>query len=418
MSGHQYATIEDTVYFWFGANDTSGSGGDGASPVFDVREAGAAAGAIPLLSGSATLLSHANFPAGCHEIAVAATTGNGFAAGDTFAVFCTLLIDSQNPVGFVGSCTLTPLAKTSELAKVPKSDGAVSWNATALAAIEAEALDALEGVQLDHLVGVTTGVAADSDLETYCVAGSLLAHLFSVGADITTFKPSTDSPEALRNHVGDGTNLPEAGGDGDHLSAIPRIEADLTYIHGTALTETAGQLAAAFKKFFNVAAPTATALSLPDAVPDAAGGLPVSDAGGLDLDTKLANTNEVTVARMGALTDWINGGRLDLLLDAVKVVTDALTAASATLLALSAGTIVPFTVSWDNTNATTTVFYSDDITEATADHFNGRQVIFITGDLQYQATSIEDYELDTGEGKFTVVALTEAPADNVTGIIV
>lgn len=57
--------------------------------------------------------------------------------------------------------------------------------------------------------------------------------------------------------------------------------------------------------------------ALPNAVADAAGGLPISDAGGLDLDTKLANTNEVTVARMGALTDWINGGRLDLLLDAI-----------------------------------------------------------------------------------------------------
>ena len=57
--------------------------------------------------------------------------------------------------------------------------------------------------------------------------------------------------------------------------------------------------------------------SLPNAAADGAGGLAISDAGGLDLDAKLANTNEVTVARMGALTDWINGGRLDLLLDAI-----------------------------------------------------------------------------------------------------
>lgn len=57
--------------------------------------------------------------------------------------------------------------------------------------------------------------------------------------------------------------------------------------------------------------------AIPAFAADAAGGLPVSDAGGLDLDAKLANTNEVTVARMGALTDWINGGRLDLLLDAI-----------------------------------------------------------------------------------------------------
>ena len=139
MSGHQRATIGDTVYFWFAANDTSGSGGDGATPLFDVREAGAAASAIPLLSGTPALLTHANYPAGLHEIAVAATVGNGFAADDTFAVFCTIAIDSQNPSGFCGSCTLTPLATTAELDKVPKSDGTASWNATALAAINAEA---------------------------------------------------------------------------------------------------------------------------------------------------------------------------------------------------------------------------------------------------------------------------------------
>lgn len=57
--------------------------------------------------------------------------------------------------------------------------------------------------------------------------------------------------------------------------------------------------------------------ALPNAAADAAGGLPISDAGGLDLDTQLAATNEVTAVRMAALTDWINGGRLDLLLDAI-----------------------------------------------------------------------------------------------------
>jgi len=61
--------------------------------------------------------------------------------------------------------------------------------------------------------------------------------------------------------------------------------------------------------------------ALPNAAADAAGGLAISDAGGLDLDAKLANTNEVTAARMGALTDWINGGRLDLILDDILLDT-------------------------------------------------------------------------------------------------
>ena len=81
-------------------------------------------------------------------------------------------------------------------------------------------------------------------------------------------------------------------------------------------------------------------------------------------------------------------------------------------------TIVTGTVSHDNTPATTTVFYCDDITEATADHFNGRIIIFTSGPLLNQATDITDYALEAGEGKFTVTALTEAPGDNVTFVIV
>lgn len=107
--------------------------------------------------------------------------------------------------------------------------------------------------------------------------------------------------------------------------------------------------------------------SLPNAAADAAGGLPISDAGGLDLDAKLANTNEVTAARMGALTDWINGGRLDLLLDDVladtadmqpKLGTPAGASISADIAAIEAQTddigaagagltAVPWNSAWD-----------------------------------------------------------------------
>lgn len=87
-------------------------------------------------------------------------------------------------------------------------------------------------------------------------------------------------------------------------------------------------------------------------------------------------------------------------------------------LEASAETIVIGTVSHDETAASTTVFYSDDVTEATADHYNGRIIIFTSGDLTGQATDIVDYGLVSGEGKFTVTALTEAPADNVTFVIV
>lgn len=61
---------------------------------------------------------------------------------------------------------------------------------------------ALDGDQLDHLVGTTTSVAAGSDLETYCVSGSLMAHVLSVGADVTTFDCRTDSLEVISDKLG------------------------------------------------------------------------------------------------------------------------------------------------------------------------------------------------------------------------
>jgi len=105
----QYGALDDTFYFWFAGNNTSGSGGDGASPAADIRLAGAAANAAPVYSPTPVLLSDASYPAGAYEIAIAATAANGFATTNTYAVFCTLAIDSQNPTGFVGSFDLKPI---------------------------------------------------------------------------------------------------------------------------------------------------------------------------------------------------------------------------------------------------------------------------------------------------------------------
>ncbi len=57
------------------------------------------------------------------------------------------------------------------------------------------------------------------------------------------------------------------------VTGVPKV--DLTYILGTLLTETAGQIAAAFKKFFDKATPTGTINSLPDAVAGATGGVAI-----------------------------------------------------------------------------------------------------------------------------------------------
>jgi hypothetical protein len=79
-------------------------------------------------------------------------------------------------------------------------------------------------------------------------------------------------------------------------------------------------------------------------------------------------------------------------------------------------TIVLGTV--DNTAFTpTATAFETNITEATADHFIGRIITFTSGADQDQSTDITDYELSGGRGKFTVTALTAAPANGDTFLI-
>ncbi len=57
--------------------------------------------------------------------------------------------------------------------------------------------------------------------------------------------------------------------------------------------------------------------ALPAAAADAAGGLVISDLGGLDLDALNAAAVRLTAARAQVLDDWIDAGRLDAILDAI-----------------------------------------------------------------------------------------------------
>ena len=109
MSQYKDVAVGGVCYFWFAANTTAGAAGDGATPLYDVRLAGAASTAIPTASGTPTLLTHANYTDGLHEIAIDTT---GYSAGSEYAVFCTLTISTVNPAGFVGSFIVRAAAST------------------------------------------------------------------------------------------------------------------------------------------------------------------------------------------------------------------------------------------------------------------------------------------------------------------
>lgn len=144
--------------------------------------------------------------------------------------------------------------------------------------------------------------------------------------------------------------------------------------------------------------------------------LPDDPADDSDIDTHLSDIAGYVDTEITSIENKIDV--IDTVVDAIKVVTDALTAPAAAKLATSAGTIVSGTVSHDNTAATVSIFYSDDIVEATERHYVGRIIIFISGELQYQARDITDYCLEAGEGKFTVTSFTDAPGDDDQFIIV
>jgi hypothetical protein len=72
----------------------------------------------------------------------------------------------------------------------------------------------------------------------------------------------------------------------------------------------------------------------------------------------------------------------------------------------------------DNTGFTATSTVMDTtITEATADHYNGRVIVFTSGPLIGQATLITDYALTGGRGRFTYSTLTEAVPNGTSFVI-
>lgn len=103
MGPHKYYSLDETAHFWVGVNDTSGSGDDGATALFDVILASDGPSAIPIFSGSAVLKTHANIPAGYYHISFDCTVANGFAVGNEYSIVFTILADSQNPTGAIGS---------------------------------------------------------------------------------------------------------------------------------------------------------------------------------------------------------------------------------------------------------------------------------------------------------------------------
>ena len=113
------------------------------------------------------------------------------------------------------------------------------------------------------------------------------------------------------------------------LTANGNMKSSLVEILTTALTETSGLLAGAFKKFFNVSTPTGTVNSIPDAVAGAAGGLFIA---GTNAATTV--TTSFTTTFTGSLT-----GSVGSVTGAVGSVTGAVGSVTGSVGSIASGGI-------------------------------------------------------------------------------
>ena len=181
---------------------------------------------------------------------------------------------------------------------------AIPWNASWDAEVQSEVQDALEVNHLDHLLAT----AADG---TECANSTYWARLVSKSATpaFSSFTNTTDSLEAIRDRgdvawvTATGFSTLDAAGV---RSAVGLASANLDTQLGNIVADTN------------------------EVQTDLANG------GRLDLildailaDTDSLDSTKITTARAAVLADWIDAGRLDLLIDAIKAKTDNLPAAPA-----------------------------------------------------------------------------------------
>lgn len=179
--------------------------------------------------------------------------------------------------------------------------------------------------------------------------------------------------------------------------------------------------------------------ALPNAAANAAGGLPISTAGALDLDGQRADVAAILVdtgtTLDGRIPAALVSGRMDASVGAMAA--DVVTASAIAANAIGASELAADAVAeiadgvWDEavsghsvsgtygehhyviysgqvSGATsTTTLIDSGLTQADTDHWKGRIIIFLDGTLKYQATDITAF--DPALDKLTFTAVTTAP---------
>lgn len=200
--------------------------------------------------------------------------------------------------------TSTSGAKTTPLVFYPQEAGDIKvnvtyWNGTAVASPATAGIPDVNVKNMNNVAAtsITTVNANQGTTQPVNYTGTGASALVkSDMVDVAGAAVSTSTAQIGVNAVNwAGGAIPSPA-----VTGVPKI--DLAYILGTILTETSGQIAAAFKKFFDKATPTGTINSLPDAVAGATGGVFIA---GTNAATTV--TTALTTTFTGNLTGNVGG---------------------------------------------------------------------------------------------------------------
>lgn len=356
------------------------------------------------------------------------------------AIYDALFAASANAfTGAAGSTTLTALATGSITAAVVAT-GAIDADAIADNAIDAGAIAA---------DAITAAKIADGaiDAATFA-AGAITATVIATGAidaDALAADASTEINAAVLAILGTpaGASMSadiaaieaqtdDIGAAGAGLTAAD--DAILTILGTPAGASLSADVAAVKVDTAAILVDTGTTLDgripaalvggrMDSSVGAMAANVMTAAAAAADLTTEL-QSGLATQASVDTIDNFLDTEIADILTDTSTTIDDfvddlegRLTAALATALQAHGLGIGRLVVAAGST--TTAVVFSTvngGAPSATDDFYNGRHIIFTSGALTLQATSISDYTGATATA--TVPALTGAPADTVTGIIV
>ena len=350
---------------------------------------------------------------GFHRVTVTTSSDTSFySVGSTFSVVVAGTVDSQSVRAVVG--TFSVQARTSAGGRVVNQNIGNIEESTATSIAVGPLIDPTSGEPVTSLTAsnITAKLIKGVTSSTLSLTGSGgsndFAHIANgvFSLELTSGNTDTKGPISI-SLVDSDVFLPvlvsgivtSAQAYESLILGSDTLNVDVTQVGNSNVTSSSGVLEVNTKQINGDAAAAAA------------------------LDAAIDNSNNIVAVNVkridGSATSATNlsdytDGTSNQPVDAVKVSGDSAAAdrLEAMMDACPIGTI-------DNSAFTpTTTAFETDLTEATADHFNDRICLFVTGSLSGQQKLVTDYVLSGGKGKFTTNAFTEAPANGDTFILV